>query len=203
MIDHPRRTSLRLRSYDYSSAGVYFVTIVTHRRAHLFGTVADGKMHLNDEGRSVEQAWNGIGKRFPSVEVDAYVVMPNHLHGLLRLSGSDLVGAPLVGARRAPTRPTQSQPPTLGDIIGAYKSVSTRAYIDGVRVNGWRPFPGRLWQRNYFEHIVRDEASLERIREYIHANPGMWETDPENRHASYGRLNRGPARSNLQERWMV
>jgi len=131
-----------------------------------------------------------LPKRFPTVRVDAHIVMPNHIHGLLRLAGSDdLVGAPLVGALDPHRHAARTNLTLLGDIVGAYKSLSTNAYIEGVGNSGWPRFERRLWQRNYCEHIVRDEDSLERIREYILANPVMWSDDPENHHRSQDATN--------------
>ncbi|MBR1126529.1 hypothetical protein JQ628_33760 [Bradyrhizobium lablabi] len=186
------RRSLRLRGYDYSTAGAYFVTICAQDRACVFGDVADDAMVLNDAGQMVAALWAGIPARFPKVEIDRFVVMPNHLHGILFLPDtedagatmpdkgattrvaptSESVGAPLVGAPMAHVR--------LGDIVGAFKSLTTVAYIDGVNSNGWPEFRGRLWQRNYYEHIIRDEPALNRIRRYVEENPARWDLDEEN-----------------------
>jgi putative transposase len=179
---HHRR-SLRLKGYDYSMAGAYFVTICTQDRACLFGDVAAGEMRLNEAGQMVTTLWESIAARFSSVEIDEFVVMPNHLHGILVLPDGDAkeattrvaptqpstVGAPLVGARVR-----------LGDIVGAFKSLATTGYIAGVKANGWPEFRGRLWQRNYYEHIIRDEDALNRIRRYVDDNPARWEFDDEN-----------------------
>jgi putative transposase len=182
-----RRGSLRLKGYDYSMAGAYFVTICTQDRACLFGDVAAGAMRLNEAGQMVATLWDGLAARFPSVEIDRFVVMPNHLHGILVLDADagaatterattrvaptnvDPVGAPLVGA-----------PARLGDVVGAFKSLATTGYIGGVKAKGWPEFRGRLWQRNYYEHIIRDEGALNRIRRYVDDNPARWEFDDEN-----------------------
>ncbi len=167
-------------------AGAYFVTICTQDRACLFGDVAAGAMHLNEAGQMVAALWDGIAARFSSVEIDQFVVMPNHLHGILVLPDSDRsgattrvaptiggpVGAPLVGAPVTGVR--------LGDVVGAFKSLATVGYIDGVKANGWPEFRGRLWQRNYYEHIIRDETALNRVRRYVDNNPAGWEFDEEN-----------------------
>lgn len=177
-----RRRSLRLKGYDYAMAGAYFVTICTQARSCLFGDVAAGAMCLNEAGHMVATSWEGIAARF-SVEVDQFVVMPNHLHGILVLPDADAttngattrvaptiggtVGAPLVGAPVAGAR--------LGNVVGTFKSLTTNGYT-----KGWREFRGRLWQRNYYEHIIRDETSLDRIRRYVDDNPAHWEFDDDN-----------------------
>jgi putative transposase len=181
-----RRRSLRLKGYDYTMAGAYFVTICTQDRACLFGDVAAGAMVLNEAGQMVAALWDGIAARFSSVEIDQFVVMPNHLHGILVLPDADtsgattrvaptigeIVGAPLGGAPVTGVR--------LGDVVGAFKSLATVGYIDGVKANGWPEFRGRLWQRNYYEHIIRDETALNRVRRYVDDNPARWEFDDEN-----------------------
>ncbi|WP_298482655.1 transposase [uncultured Chloroflexus sp.] len=195
---HHRR-SIRLKGYDYSQAGAYFITIVTQDRACLFGEVVDGEMRLNDAGRMVWDEWDALPDRFPGLELDAFVVMPNHVHGIIVLTGSATVGAGLVpapdgdmpapdGVRAglvpaplvpAPNEATTRVAPTIGDIVGAFKSITTVAYIRGVKQSGWPPFRGRVWQRNYYEHIIRNEESLNRIRQYIADNPLRWAFDRE------------------------
>ncbi|WP_299757204.1 transposase [uncultured Chloroflexus sp.] len=190
---HHRR-SIRLKGYDYSQAGAYFITIVTQDRACLFGEVVDGEMRLNDAGRMVWDEWDALPDRFPGLELDAFVVMPNHVHGIIVLTGSATVGAGLVpapdgdmpapdgvraGLVPAPNEATTRVAPTIGDIVGAFKSITTVAYIRGVKQSGWPPFRGRVWQRNYYEHIIRNEESLNRIRQYIADNPLRWAFDRE------------------------
>jgi REP element-mobilizing transposase RayT len=181
------RRSIRLKGYDYAQAGAYFVTIVAQGRACLFGEVADGIMRANDAGRMVHREWLALPARFTVIRLDAFVVMPNHCHGII-ISGPS-VGATLVVApdpdvvapeSRAGTSPAPTSRRTLGDIVGAFKSITTHAYIQGLKQSGWPPFSGRLWQRNYFEHTIRDGVSLGRIREYIINNPIPWELDREN-----------------------
>jgi putative transposase len=190
--DRHHRRSIRLSGYDYSQAGAYFVTVCAKDRACLFGEVADGVMRPNDAGRMVADVWVALPARFPTVQIDEFVVMPNHVHGIVVLNDHD-VGAPLVGAlstdKRAGTRPAPTDKaittPTLGDIVGAFKSITTDDYIVGVRQNDWPAFSGKLWQRNYYEHIIRDDESFERIRQYIMDNPPQWESDRENPSATY------------------
>ena len=174
--DIHHRRSVRLRGYDYSQAGAYFVTIVTQDRLCLFGDVVRDEMRLNTTGRLVEAAWKWLGTRYPHVELDMYVVMPNHLHGIIVIvdrgrggSRSDTVTRGQGGSRTAPTRKP------LGRLIGAFKTVVTR------QVNLALNTPGQqLWQRNYYEHVIRDEDELGRAREYIVDNPMKWALDSEN-----------------------
>jgi REP element-mobilizing transposase RayT len=169
---HHRR-SIRLKGYDYSQAGAYFITLCTQDRACLFGKVVNGEMRLNDAGRMVLAEWNRLTERFPHLVLDAFVVMPNHVHGILVITDP----APTVGATVGATLVVA---PTVGNIIGAFKSRVTVEYIRGVKTSGWPPFRGRLWQRNYYEHIIRNERALNAIRQYIMENPRRWQMDREN-----------------------
>jgi len=167
---HHRR-SVRLRNYDYSSSGVYFVTICTTGKACLFGTITQGTMQLNDLGRIVDEEWRHTGTLRPDITLDAFVVMPNHVHGII------VVHDPRRGtARRAPTTAFGSSiPRSLSAIVGAFKSAASR------RVNASRNTPGApLWQRNYYEHVIRDERDMNAVREYIVINPKGWDKDEEN-----------------------
>ena len=192
---HHRR-SIRLKGYDYSQAGAYFITLCTQDRACLFGKVVNGEMRLNDAGRMVLAEWNRLPERFPHLVLDAFVVMPNHVHGIVVITnpatddtattaptivGTGLVPVPDDGAttRVAPTV-GDIVAPTVGDIVGAFKSRVTVEYIRGVKTSGWPPFRGRLWQRNYYEHIIRNERALNAIRQYIIENPRRWQMDREN-----------------------
>jgi REP element-mobilizing transposase RayT len=193
---HHRR-SIRLRGYDYSQAGAYFVTICTQDRAGPFGEVVDGEMRLNDAGRMVLAVWDELPSRFPTVEVDAFVIMPNHVHGIVVIADAPAaanvraglvpaaanVRAGLVPAHSGATTDhgaTTRVAPTLGDVVGAFKSLTTVLYARGVNSYGWPPFCKRLWQRNYYEHIIRNEEALDAIRQYIVDNPVRWAFDREN-----------------------
>ena len=160
---YPRH--LRLPGYDYRQAGAYFITICTHHRACLFGLIDHHTMLLNDAGITVHQALIDLPDRFPTLAVDALVVMPNHLHAIIVLSHDADTG---------------TERPGLGAIVGAYTSLTTRAYAAGVRKHGWPPYDAKLWQPNYYEHVIRDEGSLNRVRAYIENNPVQWEMDEEN-----------------------
>ena len=189
-LNQPRRKPLRLKGYDYSRAGAYFITVVVQGRLCLFGDVVGGEMGLNDAGKMVRRVWDGMPDRFSFIEMDEFVVMPNHVHGVIIIHqppASDVppVGASRVGALDDPrlhydTRATTRVAPTLGDVVGALKSLTTVEYGRGVRETGWSPFDKRLWQRNYYERIIRNESELGLAREYIANNPMKWAFDHEN-----------------------
>ena len=186
---HNRR-SIRLPAYDYTQPGAYFVTICSQNRECLFGDVISGEMILNQRGEMVERTWRELPQNYPGVDVDAFVVMPNHVHGIIVLVGANPLGVGPVGAgpRACPEGPgacpgrPQGVAPTMSlpDVVHRFKSLTTTRYRTGVLQDGWQPFPGRLWQRNYYEHVIRDEEELDRIRQYIIDNPGRWEDDVEN-----------------------
>ena len=162
------RKSIRLKEWDYTEPGAYFVTICTHRREHLFGRVVDGVMELNELGEIVRACWDELPTHFPRVELDAFVVMPNHVHGIIVIMADDIVGA----THASPLHPRGPAPHSLGAIVGSFKSAVTR------RINILRGTPGaRVWQRNYWEHIIRNERVLNAIRRYIVYNPDRWTWD--------------------------
>ena len=189
----PRRKSIRLKEYDYSQPGAYFVTICTQNRLCLFGDVVNAEMVLNDPGRMVWQWWEELNNKFPNMETDAGMVMPNHFHGILMFHepvGATLRGRP--GGRKETDdrvdsdegHPHRGAPtidaPTLGDVAGWFKTMTTNEYIRSVKEHGWPRFSGKLWQRDYYEHIVRDDDELNRSREYIIYNPANWDADEDN-----------------------
>jgi len=159
---HNRRR-IRLPGYDYSQPGAYFVTICTFPRKNLFAVVNDDGMVVNGGGKTVRETWEELPLRFLGLELDAFIVMPNHVHGII------IVGAQFI----APTGGAINHAPTLGKIIRTFKASAT--YRIRQKYN-----PHFAWQRNYYEHIVRDEDSLNRIREYIVTNPQRWHLDREN-----------------------
>ena len=245
--DKHHRRSIRLKGYDYSQQGAYFVTLCAQNREPLFGEIVGEELRLNDAGRMVGEEWLRLADEFPFIETDECVVMPNHFHGILVIvRGDDVVGANLVFApdpvfahdsiareqgdhkdrpnqrpvganlvfARDPVfahdsiageegdhkdrpnegpndhpndhpnadgpkrrRPFGTIPGTLGRVVQAFKSRTTHEYVMGVRNHAWPPFPGRLWQRNYYEHIIRNESDLNRIRDYIETNPLRWALD--------------------------
>lgn len=178
------RKSLRIQAYDYSHAGAYYVTIVTHGRVPLFGEIQDGQMRLAERGLIAQECWRAIPAHFPHVELGIFVVMPNHVHGILILHDPGAAtGPPPVGATQwvAPTpllgtkRPTGPKRGSIGAIIGAYKMSVTRQIIG--RFGG----TSVTWQRNYYDHIIRNDRDHQNIHNYILANPLNWEIDDENR----------------------
>jgi REP-associated tyrosine transposase len=177
---HHRR-SIRLKGYDYTQPGAYFVTICAQERVCLFGDIVDGKMLLNDAGRMVQTVWEAMPVHYMGVAIDAFVVIPNHIHGIVVLVGAAPCGRPLMGQAQGPA-PTIAI--SLPDVMQRFKTMTTKRYADGVQQRRWSSFPGRLWQRNYYEHIIRDAECLNSIRQYIADNPAQWELDRENPTAS-------------------
>jgi putative transposase len=181
----PLRQSLRLPGYDYASGGAYFVTICAEGRACRFGDVESEVMTANVAGLMVESWWNNLTIKFPAIALDAFVVMPNHVHGILLLNaiGHGSPPQPETGGPAAPLHP-EPHPfvglsPALGEVVRWFKTMTTNDYIRGVREFNLPRFDEKLWQRNYYEHIIRNDASLERIRAYIEANPSRWSEDTE------------------------
>ena len=162
------------------------MTICIQDHRSLLGNVQSGVMNLNDAGEMVDAAWFRIPMQFPTIQLDEHITMPNHFHGIIQIAGGDTVGVPLVGTQPggmaafgAPTRGA----PTLGDVVGAFKSQTTDEYIVGVDQVDWPRFQKHFWQRNYYDHVIRDHDELEKIRDYIRKNPLMWTMDrynPEN-----------------------
>ena len=155
--------------FDYSSCGAYFVTICAHERKNIFGEIVDGKMVLNNLGVVVEEHWMMTPEHFPFVELDEHVVMPNHFHGVMFLD--------VDGKGKACLAPTSGRPParSLSSVIGAFKSSVSK------RINELRGTPGAsVWQRNFYEHIVRNDEEMYEIQEYIINNPMKWDLDTEN-----------------------
>lgn len=147
----PRRRVLRLSAFDYSSPGAYFVTICAPHMRRLFGSISDGEVLLSDAGAIVHDEWLGTARRRTDVELDEFVVMPNHFHGIVVLRGDE------------------QRPSHLGAVVGGFKAACTG------RVRVVRAAPQfKLWQRGYYEHVVRNEAALARIRTYVRENPLRW-----------------------------
>ncbi len=167
--DIHKRRSIRLKGYDYSQAGAYFVTICTKDRECLFGDITNGEMQLNIMGTVVQQYWNKIPRHFPNTAIDEFIVMPNHVHGIICIE-TNFVGAihelPLHEYKR------QRRKMLLPKIIGWFKMQSAKQ-INQIRNTRSNP----VWQRNYYEHIIRNEQELNTIRKYILTNPLKWELD--------------------------
>ncbi len=164
---HHRR-SVRLRNYDYSRSGAYFITVCTTGQELLFGEVNDGKVELNELGRIAAEEWLKSARIRIEIELDAWVLMPNHVHGIVIIT-DDLCR----GDR--PVAPSGPRPRSLGAMMAGFKSAATK------RINTMRGTPGvSIWQRNYYEHVIRYESTLDRIRQYIADNPARWPEDREN-----------------------
>jgi putative transposase len=201
----PKRRSIRLPGYDYSKPGAYFVSICTKDRKCLFGDIVNREMSLNAAGRMVEKWFGELENKFQDIRCDEYIIMPNHFHAIIQNIGVDPVGADLCvcpddlcvcpdGCRGGPAtektipRKRMVDKHATGEHTGSplqrviqwFKTMTTNEYIRGVKQNGWLPFPGKLWQRNYYEHIIRNENEMARIQEYILNNLAQWATDREN-----------------------
>jgi REP element-mobilizing transposase RayT len=181
---HHRR-SIRLKGYDYSQAGMYFVTIVTQGQEALFGEVVEGEMRLNRLGEIVQKWWGFLPDHFPDIELGAFVIMPNHVHGIIILHGgrgtvpvprneeTAQLGGKNQSKEGGETPPLRER--TLGQIVAYFKYQSTK------EINALRGGPAaKIWQRNYYEHILRNQQDLELTWLYIESNPARWETDLEN-----------------------
>jgi putative transposase len=187
--DKHHRSSARLKTFDYASNAAYFITVCANVRANIFGEIVDGEMRLNDAGKMILEEWNQLPERFP-IQLDEFIVMPDHIHGILLFVGAGLVPAlpdqrdlqniadQLDGSDvttelngRATTRVAPTGNPILGNVIGAFKSITTVRYIRGVQEQSWLPFEKRLWQRSYWDRVIRDDRELEETRSYILENP--------------------------------
>jgi putative transposase len=164
------RKSPRLSGYDYSQDGAYFVTAAVQGRLYLFGEVIEGEMRLNPAGQMIGRWWRELERKFSLLKIDEYhVVMPNHFHGIV-----------FVPEQSVPIAEGGHVGPPLQKIVQWFKTMTTNEYIHGVKELGWPRFQGSLWQRSFYDHVIRDEASLNRIREYIATNPRRWDLDREN-----------------------
>jgi putative transposase len=200
----PQRKSIRLKGYDYSQAGYYFITICCQDRICRFGKIENGIMQYNQYGKIAYQEWARLPEQFPNLALDAFQIMPNHMHGIIILHTPIPVGAGFTPAQNkniTPTKNTCTQntdippipnnindnnratarvaptrvAPTVGNIVGAYKSLVANACLDIFKSNN--KIMGKLWQRNYYEHIIRSEESYQRIAKYIRNNPTNWNKD--------------------------
>ncbi|MBE9119009.1 transposase [Lusitaniella coriacea LEGE 07157] len=166
---HHRR-SIRLKEYDYSQPGLYFVTLCTYRQQCWFGEIQQAQIHLNQIGKIVAGEWLRSAQIRPTLQLDEWIIMPNHLHGIVGIvaTESDIVKQPKPHEfRRSPN--------SLSSFIAGFKGSVTRQ-INQIRENTAIP----IWQRNYYESIIRDENALDKIRDYIRNNPHQWEKDPDN-----------------------
>lgn len=184
------RRSLRLKHYNYAKAGFYFITICAQNKEHLFGSIVEGIMDLNVAGEMVNVLWFNIVKDFNNVSLHEFVIMPNHIHGIIEIVGADSISAREPMRNHEPTNEIQSQraemdsqradmesAPTLSKIIQSFKRHTTLQYIKMVKNGTLPPFNKRIWQRNYYEHVIRDDADYERVATYTINNPKTWDDD--------------------------
>lgn len=177
------RKSNRLQHYDYSRAGYYFVTICTQNRQCLFGEIVEGHMILNEVGKIIVRWWEETKNKFPNIELDEFVIMPNHLHGIITIVGADLRVCPDSKGQGTTNKRIKQGEHTgspLQKIIQWFKTMTTNEYIQGVKSGICPPFKNHLWQRSFYDHVIRDEQSLHDVREYIQHNPLNWELDENN-----------------------
>jgi putative transposase len=167
------RGSIRLRDYDYSRPGAYFITICAHDRGHRFGEISGGEMHLNLAGETAWEVWRLLPDRYPGVQNDAFIVMPNHVHGIIMINdpGRAIHELPL----QTVSAPHNRRKMLLPTVVGFFK-MNTAKRINQAGGNSGIP----VWQRDYYEHIVRDERALSAIRRYIQFNPTFWPYDRDN-----------------------
>jgi REP element-mobilizing transposase RayT len=172
---HHRR-SIRLKNHNYSQPGYYFLTICTYQRQSWFGEIKNDRMYLNQIGKIVAEEWLNTPKIRSNFLLDEWVILPNHLHGIVIINEHILeIGKgnrDILGARDAPLRQEAN---SISSFVAGFKSAVTKR-INLLRDN--RDIP--IWQRNYYESIIRDEQSLIAIREYINNNPFQWKKDPDN-----------------------
>ena len=170
--ENHQRSSVRLRGYDYSQPGAYFVTICTQGRMCLLGDISGGEVQVTAVGGIVKHSWYDLPSHYRNIELDEFVVMPNHVHGIVIITDhvASTVGA---GFKPAPTPPQRRH--ALPEIVRGFKTFSSR------RINLMRSTPGhQFWQRNYYEHIIRSENELDQVRRYIQENPAKWADDVDN-----------------------
>ena len=188
-----RRNTNRIPQHNYSIPGQYFVTICVENRQQLFGMIKNEKMILNDIGNMVNLWWQEMVKQYKNISIDEYIIMPNHIHGIINIVvGADLCVRPnqCIGPEQNNISNnihkinhngrTHRSAPTISDIIQWFKTMTTNKYIQNIKNNNWQPFNKRLWQRNFHDHIIRNDKSLNKIREYIINNPVTWQFDIEN-----------------------
>jgi REP element-mobilizing transposase RayT len=196
-MKNKNRKNLRLPYYDYSQADANFITIVTANRKCLFGSIVNGKIILNGAGQMIDSVCHEFPQFFPSVFFEPYIIMPNHFHAVVVIESNYFGKDPSMSPEGYDARlmdlegrsktiystksyEMEKSPISLPELVKCFKSLTTRRYIDGVERYDWPRFDKRLWQRNYYEHVIRDESDYEVIADYILVNPQNWEKDPEN-----------------------
>lgn len=165
-LNKHNRRSFRLKGYDYSTDGLYFLTICCQNRKCMFGNIHDGEMILNDAGLMIEYWYKKLESKFPQIRCHEMMIMPNHFHCVIEIKfvpmkANDTLEAPI----------------TINSIVQWFKTMTTNDYIKGVKQRQWVRFKGKLWQRNYWDHIIRNQKSYDLIADYIINNPINWEND--------------------------
>ncbi len=154
----PERKPNRLPEYDYSTPGWYAITLCVQKRRCLLSTIENDQVHLKKPGEICLSVWNSLSQRYADVELDAFVVMPNHIHGIVRIVYSE------------------QRNHNLGNIIKAYKSLVTKQYREWY-LTTYQEYSLKLWQRSFYDHVIRNESGLDAVREYILMNPRNWGKD--------------------------
>ncbi len=169
-----RRRSIRLREYDYSQNGLYFITICCQNKECLFGAIGNGLMAKSNAGKIADQCWNAIPAHFPNAILHEYVIMPNHIHGIIELLQAE--STPRVGAENflpLPQKQNEFQKPiplSIASIVKGFKIGVTKWFRANTEID-------TVWQRNYYEHIIRNQESFQNISSYIINNPENWQQD--------------------------
>ncbi|MCF7836435.1 transposase [Candidatus Gracilibacteria bacterium] len=177
VVVRPNRKRTRLAFFDYATGGAYFVTICTENREHFFGEIHDDKMILNDCGKIVVKCWQEIPTHFPDTKLDEFVVMPNHIHGIVRIGNSingveNAVNLENADVGNGHAR-SSSKKSNLSAILGSFKSAASKEIHQKIRMDF-------AWQKSFHDHIIRDDEELNLIREYISSNPENWAKDKNN-----------------------
>lgn len=163
-MEYPNRKHIRLKDYDYSRKGAYFVTICTEKRMYLFQNVGAAPCGRPQQAYRLAQRWlEKIPEKYPTISLDKYVIMPNHLHLILFFSEEQTAGGHMG--------------PPLQEVMDWYKTMTTNEYIRGVKAGIFPPFQKKIWQRGYYEHIIRNEQDYLNIWTYIDQNPARWDSD--------------------------
>ncbi len=165
------RQSMRLKDYDYASDGAYFITICAQNKKYMFGDVIDGKMVLNSAGEMIKKWIFELKNKFENIELDECIIMPNHIHLIIFIMNTVVAGEHTGSPIRYNNIP---------QIVQWFKTMTTNEYIRNVKQNNWKPFDRKLWQRNYYDRVIRNEKELDKIRKYIFENPLKWELDKNN-----------------------
>ena len=177
-----KRKSIRLKGYDYSQPGMYFITVAVKNRKCVLGKIVNNEMILSELGKIVQSEWLNIPTRFTNVQLDEFIVMPNHLHGIINVGATLAVtqNDNAVTQNDMNREKTGASPaPTLGDIVGAFKLLTVNHWLEFINKNNLN-ISCKFWQRNYYEEIIRNKVALQNIRQYIKDNPLKWNENTEN-----------------------